>query len=245
MPIDEQWALTELRAFISATTLVSPPQTYGDIVFIGDDRATRAPRDEVVAAAEVVEQILDQISPRWRTEVAEDQKHRWEQHREAAQRAVVRLERAAEVRAKLGENAPTLDAGRLHPWVWEGARSLWQSEHYREAVTAAARKLNAEAQNKLARRDVSETDLSNQAFSNDEPKAGQPRLRLPEDDGGKSALSVRQGLRAYAQGCFAAIRNPAAHDVLEELAEHEALEQLAAFSVLARWVERASLVSAA
>jgi len=37
------------------------------------------------------------------------------------------------------------------------------------------------------------------------------------------------------------IRNPAAHVILEDLAEDEALEQLAAFSILARWVDRAEV----
>ncbi|MEU5215103.1 TIGR02391 family protein [Streptomyces sp. NPDC020807] len=37
-------------------------------------------------------------------------------------------------------------------WVWQGARALWQSGHFREAVTAAARKVNAETQNNVGRR---------------------------------------------------------------------------------------------
>lgn len=45
---------------------------------------------------------------------------------------------------------------------------------------------------------------------------------------------------AYAEGCFAAIRNPVAH-VEGELPENERLEQLAALSVLARWVDQAQL----
>ncbi|MFI1679106.1 TIGR02391 family protein [Streptomyces sp. NPDC020607] len=45
---------------------------------------------------------------------------------------------------------------------------------------------------------------------------------------------------SFAEGCFAAIRNPSSHeDGLPELPEHEALEQLAAFSGLARWVDAA------
>ncbi len=48
----------------------------------------------------------------------------------------------------------------------------------------------------------------------------------------------------FADGCYTAIRNPAAHEVQEELTEDEALEQLAAFSVLARWVDQAKVVTA-
>jgi hypothetical protein len=130
----------------------------------------------------------------------------------------------------------------MHRWIWERARSLSQSGHFAESVEAAARKLNAETQNKIGRRDVSETDLFNQAFSDDPPLAGKPRLRLTIDDDGKTAKSVRRGIRAFAEGCCAAIRNPVAHDQTE-LSETAALEQLAALSILARWVDSTDLAT--
>jgi len=234
--VDIDWALQELRLFQQMTVMRNNSRPG----FSTYRSSTAASDHEVTKVAPVVEQILDRLIPEWH-DIALSEANRWSRHREAAIRATTILERQEELREKLGDNAPTLDASRLHPWAWEGARSLWQSCHYREAVTAAARKVNAETQNKLGRRDVSELDLFNQAFSDDEPRVGKPRLRLPEDDGGKSALSVRRGVRCFAEGCFAAIRNPASHDDLEELPEGEALEQLAAFSVLARWVGRAVL----
>ena len=102
-------------------------------------------------------------------------------------------------------------------------------------------KINAETQNKLGVRDVSETALFQMAFSADDPTSAKPRLRLPADDGGRTALSVRRGVMAFAEGCYAAIRNPASHDVQDELPEHQALEELAAFSVLARWIDDAAV----
>jgi hypothetical protein len=50
----------------------------------------------------------------------------------------------------------------MHLWIRDSVRSLWQSRHFTEAVRAAAVKLNAETQNKLLRRDISETDLFRQ-----------------------------------------------------------------------------------
>jgi hypothetical protein len=49
---------------------------------------------------------------------------------------------------------------------------------------------------------------------------------------------------AFGQGCYLALRNPLSHeaDRLEELPENEALEQLAAFSLLARWIERSFIM---
>lgn len=102
-------------------------------------------------------------------------------------------------------------------------------------------KLNAETQNKRGGRDLSETALFQMAFSADEPTPTRPRRRSPSDDGRKTALSIRRGIMAFAEGCFAAIRNPTSHDVQDEVPEHEALEQLATFSVLARWVDRATI----
>ncbi|MFW3462717.1 TIGR02391 family protein [Streptomyces microflavus] len=152
------------------------------------------------------------------------------------------LPRDAEVRERLGDDAPQLSAASMHRWVWDGARSLWGSGHFREAVTAAARKVNTEAQNKVARRDVSETALFQSVFSKDAAKSGRPRLRLMADDGSDTFRSVHRRAMSFAEGCYAGIRNPNSHeDGQPELPEHEALEQLAAFSVLARWVDSAAL----
>ncbi|MFI8767403.1 TIGR02391 family protein [Streptomyces sp. NPDC053792] len=62
------------------------------------------------------------------------------------------------------------------------------------------------------------------------------------DDGSDTFRSVHRGAAAFAEGCFAGIRHPNSHEAgLPELPEHEALEQLASFSVLARWVDQASV----
>ncbi|MFC9650248.1 TIGR02391 family protein [Streptomyces sp. NPDC056937] len=242
MSIDIDWARAELAHFLELTQLYRPPDPPG--VFSFSPRlSNKGPQGDIVASAQVVEQILDRVLPRWRTDVPDDRNreiNRWYQHREAAQRADVVLERDAEIRQRLGDDAPQLSAGSMHPWVWDGARALWQSGHFREAVTAAARKVNAETQNKVGRRDASEGALFQNLFSKDPAKAGQPRLRLMADDGGDTFRSIHRGAAAFAEGCYAGIRNPNSHeDGLAELPEHEALEQLAAFSVLARWVDSA------
>ncbi|WP_405807219.1 TIGR02391 family protein [Streptomyces sp. NBC_01187] len=106
----------------------------------------------------------------------------------------------------------------------------------------AARKVNAETQNKARRRDASETALFQSVFSKDAPKSGQPRLRLMADDGSDTFDSVHRGAMAFAEACYAGIPNPDSHeDGLPEPPEHEALEQLAAFSVPARRVDQAQV----
>lgn len=236
--MDEPWAIEQLDNFINITRLVDPNSrnSYGLRARPAGGRST------ILQAIHTTEQILDRVLPQWRTEIPADETNRWQQHHQAAQRALVQLRDGAELAVRLGDNAPVLSASNLHPWVWEGARSLWQSGHYREAVRAASVKVNAETQNKLRRRDLSETKLFQQALSNDPPAGNAYRLRPAGDDGGATALSLRRGVMAFAEGCYAGIRNPASHDE-GDLDEQAALEQLAAFSLLARWVDGAAVIT--
>lgn len=235
-----KWAINELDKFIKMTVMRNGSGSGSGFITTSD--YTAAPDAEVAQHAQIVEKILDRVIASWRTEITGKMAHnRWARHREAAIRARQELVRAEEVRENLGENAPELSAAKLHPWIWEGAKSLWQSGHYREAVGGAIRKLNAETQNKVDRRDVSETDLFKQAFSLDSPKTGKARLRRTKDDGSDTYRSVQRGVMTFAEGVFAGIRNPLSHEVDQELSEREALEYLAALSVLARWVDQSDV----
>ncbi|MCZ2819442.1 hypothetical protein O2V63_03760 [Modestobacter sp. VKM Ac-2977] len=132
------------------------------------------------------------------------------------------------MRANLGDDAPDLLAASMHSWVRDGARSLWSTAHHRDAVGAAARRVNAEVQNaevqnKVARRDLSEGKLFQSVFSPNPGSATEPRLRIIADDGGATYKNVHRGALMMADGWFAAVRNPVANDV-SELGENEALE---------------------
>lgn len=159
--------------------------------------------------------------------------------------ALTRLDEGGRVAAALGPPpGPSLRGDALHATVWDACASLWRSKHYRQAVNAAATAVNAALQARLNRRDCAESDLVTAAFTLDDPKPGQPRLRLRQDDGSPTYRSMQNGAREFGCGCFRAIRNPGAHEVDDEPPEHEALEQLASFSILARWIEAAELVTA-
>lgn len=237
--INVEWALEQLDDFIRATTAHHVPPPSG-IISVGSYRTVES-EEGVVKRAQVAEQILDRVLPNWRSLEVDTRLKKWALHHEASLRARENLRRQEEIRKNLGDDAPELSAAKLHPWIWHGASSLWQSGHFREAVEGAIRKLNAETQNKLGRRDVGETDLFNQAFSEQPAAAKNPRLHRMPDDSSKTFKSVQRGARMFAEGVFAGIRNPLAHEAEQEMPEQQAMEYLAALSVLARWVDESTL----
>lgn len=239
--INVEWALGELDKFIQQTVLTNNSRSGGGMTVITHRSSTAAPDAEVTKQAQVIEKILDRVVPGWRTDIELRKSNRWTRHREAAIRAKAELERQEEIRKNLGDDAPEISAANLHPWVWSGAQSLWRSGHYRSAVEDAAKKLNAETQNKLGRPDVSETDLFKQAFSLDSPAPGKPRLRRMMDDGSDTYKSMQRGAMALAEGFYAGIRNPFNHEDPRDIDEQIGLEYLAALSVLARWVDESTL----
>lgn len=236
-----EWAIEQLDTFITMTVMTNNSRSGRGVTVISNKSSTAASDSEVTKQAQVVEKILDRVTPRWRTEIELSSINRWTRHREASIRCREELIRKKEVAENLGENAPELSAAQLHSWIWDGAKSLWQSGHFREAVGGSVRKLNAEAQNKVGRRDLSETKLFQESFSDKPAAAGKARLRRMNPDDSDTYKSVQRGAMAFAEGIFAGIRNPLSHEVDQELTEQEALEYLAALSVLARWVDESTV----
>lgn len=135
--------------------------------------------------------------------------------------------------------APKLD--ELHPMVWAAAEPRMGAGHLRDAVMAASRALNSMLQTKVGRDDLSEVKLVQAAFSKSPPSPGAWRLRFPDITNEQTRDSVTIGAMNFGVGCFMAIRNPIGHlpDDQHSITEQEALEQLAAWSLFARWIDRA------
>ncbi len=235
MPMNEAWVINELAQF----TRLTDGMVHGDPHDEGIWFVPVGSPDEIMSQWVVVEQILDHVTPGWtlRTGALSSYESEWKWHREVALKSLVIVRRQKEVAENLGDSAPTLSAGRFHSWAWEGARALWNSGHYRSAVEDAAKKVNAECQNKLGRRDRSETALFKDAFSVDPPQPERPRLRRMAPDGSDTYKSMQRGAAALAEGIFAGIRNPFTHESPADISQQHALEYLAALSVLARWVD--------
>lgn len=208
--LNTDWAVAQLDDFITATAVTYVPSAPNSAGF--HSYRTAASDDEVVKKAQVVEQVLDRVVPGWRNEINKKDRQKWSIHYEASIRARESLLRSDEVKKNLGDDAPHISVARLHPWVWSGAASLWQSGHYRPAVEDALKKVNAETQNKVGRRHLSETKLFQEVFSEKPAGVGKVRLRRMEPDGSDTYKSVHRGAMALAEGIYAGIRNPFSHE---------------------------------
>ncbi|MEV0942454.1 TIGR02391 family protein [Micromonospora wenchangensis] len=155
------------------------------------------------------------------------------------------VERSGEIEANLSldESGPQMAADDLHPWVWNAARPHWESGNHRAAIHAAAMNVNSRMRKKLDRYDVSEAKAVREAFSVEDPQPGRPRLRLASKTDPEHFKSLHGGAGNFGAGLFSAVRNPVAHlpDGEHDVPEREALECLAAFSLLARWIDRAEV----
>lgn len=240
--LNSEWALSELDKFV-AMTVTHHTDTPGVIgVF-----HTAATTEEITQQLQVIEMIVRRVLPidaLANLTLIASKTGEWKQVRPLALRAKALLERQTEIDENLGDGAPAISASALHPWIWSGAASLWQSRHYRSAVEDAAKKLNAETQNKVGRRDLSETKLFQEAFSTDAPTGSKMRLRRMKDDGSDTYKSMQRGAMALAEGIYAGIRNPFNHEDPKDIDEQTGLEYLAALSVLARWVDDADVEKA-
>ncbi len=134
-----------------------------------------------------------------------------------------------------------MGAFRLHPWVYRAACDLWQGGHYRQAVEQTARAVSRHTQEKVRRYNLSDDKLILNVFSDDDPKPDTPRLRFPGDRNTESWQNRMRGVRAFSQGCFAGIRNIAAHEYELAWSRDLCLEYLAAFSILARWIDESEV----
>lgn len=156
---------------------------------------------------------------------------------------LLRIERAEEI---LGDwDGMTENDGETVQWVMplntldlvvhDALAQNWRHGQYRQAVENAAGKLNKFTQDRLDRRDISDSALMSEAFLPEPPKPGKARLRCPGDPEDETVRAMQKGAQLFAMGAMMAIRNPAVHWTRNGNPA-SAAEQLAALSIIARWV---------
>ncbi len=239
--VDIDWVRETLATFVSETKAKNKSGNG----LVTSQTSPQCGRDRAIALTEVVRPILQRLYPEWISENSTSRYDEFRAERDASARLLARLASREEVMSRLGggDTSPQIAASSLHPLIWSAASAQWSTGHRHEAVLAAAKAVNSHLQAKVGRRDVSETDLIKQAFSDKAPENGKPRLGYDEIPDDKTRSSMRQGVMDFGSGCFAAIRNPIGHRPNEEieLTEQSALERLCALSLLARWIDQAEI----
>ena len=240
--MNTSWAIGELNYFIIRCQQHTTDYKRAGHAALGNQNL-QAMHDDIIGRIPIVEQIADRTWPGWRDHTPRMRHWEYDPLLYIAKQVLQLLTRKDELERNLGETGPALSAVTMHRDVWEASKSLWRNGHFGEAVSAAAKSVNAMLQAKVSRRDLSDAKLVSECFSLDPPKPGCPRLRLMPNDGSEVYTSLHSGALAFGQGCFKAIRNVLAHEYgqLAEPPEEEALHYLAAFSVLARWIEKATV----
>jgi hypothetical protein len=138
-------------------------------------------------------------------------------------------------------SAPGVHTDGMHPWVAEAARGLWADGHRQHAVQSAANMIDQRLRLKLGIHQGSGASLVASAFSIKEPTAAQPRLRFGQAGpvGSESWNNAHDGAGAFGRGCMMRIRNLYTHNRGAD--EQEDIEALAALSLLARWIDEATV----
>lgn len=230
--MDLEWALEQLASWLTLHERVPLP---ADEVRPNRKTRLRGSATELANIQNVVKAIAEVTFGQPFHYVNED----------LVRRLIWELTSGDEVRAKLGvdEPAPLFDASALHPWVWEAAKPHWTSGNHDAAVWAAGVNVNSRLQRKVGRRDIGEGQLLRESFSPDEPKPGRPRLRLSDLDNPALFQDLHVGASNFGQGLYSSVRNVLNHVDADEhsIRESEAIEALSAFSLLARWIDRASV----
>ncbi|WP_033820567.1 TIGR02391 family protein [Kitasatospora sp. MBT63] len=162
-----------------------------------------------------------------------------------------------EAEATVGTDLPAFAPAQFHPVVWSAAAAHWTNHQYRVAVREAAEALNVHWKDRVGRHDVDDTSFWQQTLSAGEPSPGKPKLAWPGTPTDKTTKSMRGGLeplgsglinlssalKDLAAGLNLTVRNVTTH-TRDELTEQEAMERLAAYSYLARLLDRCELRTA-
>ncbi|GAB3129413.1 TIGR02391 family protein [Glaciibacter psychrotolerans] len=231
--MDVDWALKQLDLYLSLHERVPlPPEE------VKPNKKTRLrgsveERSNAQNSVLAIAEVIDRERPRWAGE-------------SLVRRLIWELTEGDEAREKLGAEGdppPLVEGKSLHPWVWEAARPHWTSGNHDAAVWAAAINVNSRLQRKVNRKEIGEGQLVRESFSPESPKPNVPRLRLCDPSNVSLFKDMHVGAGNFGQGLFSAVRNVVNHVEPDEhsFRDADAIEALAAFSLLARWIERAEL----
>lgn len=152
-----------------------------------------------------------------------------------------------EAEAASESSVPGFAPSELHPLIWGAAAAHWTTHQYRVAIREAAEALTGHWKTRLDRHDVDGTSFWQQTLSPGDPQPQRPKLVWPGDASDKTTKSMRSGLEPLAKslnqlatGFNLTIRNVTTHS-RKEITEQEGMEVLAAYSYLARLLDKCEI----
>ena len=122
------------------------------------------------------------------------------------------------------------DSLNLHPNIVASSRSLFASRHYAQAIFEAFKAVNNYVKDKSGKTDLDGQKLMAQVFDENNPVIKLTPLITPSDK------DEQKGFRFIYMGSMTGIRNPKAHDHIQQKDPVRALKYLALASLL---IERA------
>jgi len=129
-------------------------------------------------------------------------------------------------RAKRGLNELS-----LHADISRAVKGLFSDGHYSNAVEDACKVLNGLVKLRSDRFDLSGTELMQKVFSPNGPVLAFSDLQTETD------RSLQQGMMFLYAGAMLALRNPRAHEIIQDDAEN-ALEYIGLINMLAKALDR-------
>ena len=174
--VDTDWVLAELNTFVEMTKLYRPPDPPG-IAILGDSRRTIAVKSAIITSAQVVEQILDRVLQRWRSDIGADDTGRWQQHREVAIRSIALIQRQSEINENLGDSVPRLDAGQMRLRSRRAPNRFGNPDISRKPHGSRPSRSTQKLRTKSATVELAETKLFQQVFRAEPGTSQVPLLR--------------------------------------------------------------------
>jgi len=120
----------------------------------------------------------------------------------------------------------------IHPEIERAVEKLFRDSHYANAVEDACKVLDGLVKIQSGRSDISGTELMQKVFSPKNPILKFNDLKTETDQ------NEQQGMMFLYAGAMLALRNPRAHEIIEDDPE-KALEYIAFLSLLAKSLDRA------
>lgn len=163
-----------------------------------------------------------------------------ENHAKNIERAISKLKTIIELFKEKLDDLSESDDGRalkafsaldIHPEIERAVTKLFQNGHYSNAVEDACKVLDGLVKIRSGKHDLSGTELMQNVFS-----VKSPILKFG-DISTETGRSEQQGMMFLYSGAMLALRNPRAHELIEDDPE-KALEYIAFLSLLAKSLDK-------